>query len=483
MAKHFQIEPLNPDKLAKVNELSPITNPVFFNKFGQPTSDGLLSNEIFGITKNDRASSYAYIDLVEPFIAPAFYKAWCRLDSKLKACVHQTDTFKITSEGKLEHDDNGSNGIKFLKDNMDKFKWKENESFNHNQDIKFILKNKEFVFITKYPIIPAYYRDVQSSNGNRVDVGIINKYYNSLLLATKSLKESKDYGLTLSGAIRGRIQECLLEIYNWFGEEPQIGKKFGILRRATMSKTTDYSARLVMTCPKLNVETLDDLSIDCDHASIPLASLAVNFFPFVIFHMRRFFENEFAGRMTSMDIKTGKEYELDNYQLAFSEEELKSQVDRFIHGYSNRFIPIEAPVKDKKHKFYLRFKGKFIKPETASDLINGKITMDQTAESSFIIDRDLTWCDVIYQSVCKAVEDKMVLITRYPMDSYFNQFPLKVNVASTITTETVILEGKLYRHYPKIRQSDLGKDTSNTFIDTMNLPNIYLKSIGGDYKY
>lgn len=482
MARHFEVEPLDVDKLVKINDLKEITNPIFFNKFGQPTSDGLLSNEIFGITKNDRATTFAYINLVEPFISPPFYKAWCRLDSKLSACVHQTDKFKINAEGKLEVDPNGNNGIKWLKDNFDKFKWKENESFQHNQDIKFLKKFKDVVFISKFPIIPAYYRDVNTNDGNKVDVGIINKSYNSLQLAVKALKDSKDYGLTLAGTIRGRVQECITEIYNWFAEEPQLGRKFGILRRANMSKTTDYSARLVMTAPKLNVENMEDIVADTDHASIPLAAVCVTFFPFIIFHLKRLFSLQFSNRLSMMDID-GKTHELEPYEMVYSEDELKKQLDRFIHGYSNRFIPIRPPIKDKKvrEKNHLKFSGRGLKPEDVRKLEKKEITMADAIASSSIIDRPLTWCDFIYLSALRAVEGKMVLITRYPIDSYFNQYPVKVNVSSTLETETVVLDGVIYKHYPKIRKEYIGIDTSNMFVDTMNMSNLYLKSIGGDY--
>ena len=480
MAKAFELEPLDPEKLKKTNDLKQITNPVFFNKFGQPTSDGFLSNEIFGITKNDRAETYAYIDLVEDFISPSFYKAWNRVDNKIRACVHQTDKFIIGPDGKLIPDPKGDNGVKFLKNNFNKFKWKENESFAHNSDIKYLKSFKpDVIFIDKFPVIPAYYRDVQTTNGNRVDVGILNKLYNALLLATKALKDSTDYGLTLSGAIRGRVQESMLEIYQWFGDEPQIGKKFGIMRRASMAKTTDYSTRLVMTAPKLNVETLDDLNVDADHGAIPLASLAVNFFPFVLFHMRRFFENEFAGRSTYYDEYQDKDFPLDNYLLHFSDDELKHQIDRFVKGYSNRFIKIQVPVKDSKRLVYMRFKGKRITNEDANDIVNGRKSID--AISSTEVNRYMTWCDVIYQAVAKATENKMVLFTRYPIDSYFNQVPLMINISSTLKTESIILNGVVYKNYPIIRDDLIGTDTSNMFIDTMNIFNPYLKTLSGDY--
>ena len=99
-----------------------------------------------------------------------------------------------------------------------------------------------------------------------------------------------------------------------------------------------------------------------------------------------------------------------------------------------------------------------------------------------IVERSLTWLDVIYQSAVEVVKDKHVLITRYPIDSYFNQFPTKVNVSSTKKTEPMVINNTLYRHYPKIRQKDIGANTANLFVETMNICNCYLGAIGGDYK-
>lgn len=479
MAK-FKLEPLDPSKLIKVNNLKEITNPIFFTKFNSPTPDGLLSNEIFGITKADRSQTYAFVNLYDTFIHPAFYKAWMRLDSKVRDCVHQNKKFSI-AEGKLVEDQSGGTGIKFLKTNFDKFHFRKNESISHNRDIEFLTTFKDKIFINAMIVIPAYYRDV-STDAGRMGVGDVNKLYNSLIIATRSLKDSSDYGLTMSGAIQGRIQETILELYNWFGSEPQIGKKRGILRRANMSKTTDYSSRLVITCPQLKVETMEDLMVDTDHASVPLASLCVNFFPFILFHLRRFFENEFSGRTTyHYSGKYGeKDYQLKNYQIEFSDDVLKKQIDRFVHGYSNRFIPVEVPVIGAKHKVYMRFKGKGLSVEEADEIISGKKPITNI-KSSTIIDRALTWCDLLFMAAVAATNDKTVLITRYPMDSYFNQFPNLINVASTMNTEPAIINGKLYRHYPLIRSKDMLTDTSNTFVDTLNICNIYLDSIGGDY--
>ena len=66
-------------------------------------------------------------------------------------------------------------------------------------------------------------------------------------------------------------------------------------------------------------------------------------------------------------------------------------------------------------------------------------------------------------------------------DSYFNQFPTKVNISSTKKTEPMVINNKLYRHYPKIRQEAIGTNTANLFVETMNICNCYLGAIGGDY--
>ena len=117
---HFQMQPLNVDKFIKANGIQEVTDPVFFIKDGIPTAKGLLSNEIFGITKEERANTFAYIDLHGWFLNPLAYKIWFRMDGKIKEIVHGTKKFSIDDHGHFVEDENGSNGVKFLKDNMDK---------------------------------------------------------------------------------------------------------------------------------------------------------------------------------------------------------------------------------------------------------------------------------------------------------------------------------------------------------------------------
>lgn len=473
---------LDIEDFIKKNDVKEISNPIFFNQNKLPTSDGLLSNEIFGITKEERANRFGYIDLHGTFLHPLVYKVWSALDKNVKSIVHGIDNFVIDSNGQFKQDPNGKTGIKFLKDNINKIKIRSTDSTKRDRVIEFLNISKPLMFITKYPVIPAFYRDV-NTEGGKVGVGDINKYYNSIIIASKALAEAQDYGLSLSNSQAGRMQEMLLQVYNYFGAGNPDAKgsgvgmpsKFGIIRRANLSKTTDYSSRLVITSPELKVEKLDDIEADMDYSVVPLASLSINFLPYMIFWLRGFFENEFSTRTTyTVHMKDGKvkEIPIQDYQIAFSDERIKDEINRFVHGYSNRFIPVKVPTLDKKLNIYMHFKGR------AS-------TSPDDTEQGEIINRRLTWCDLLFMAASEVTADKHILITRYPIDSFYNQFPTKVKVQSTIETEpmTVVSAGmkKFYKKYPKIREEDIEKDTSNKFIDSLNMCNGYLDSIGGDY--
>lgn len=483
--KHLRVDLVDPDKLVEVNNLREITNPVFFVRNGVPSPDGLLSNEIFGITKYDRANTFAYIDLYETFINPLIYKMWCKSDSGIKDCIHGVRRFTINDNGELKEDPDGETGIRFLIKNINKFKLKRTASKRRDMQVDFLEKYMETpqMLIKKFIVCPAFYRDVNNDKG-KVAIGAINELYRNLIVFVKALRESADYGLNLSDATRGRIQETLTQIYDWFGSGTTINGektsdvipgKLGVLRMSVMSKTTDYASRLVLSAPELKVEKLDDIEADLDYSVLPLASACVNFLPFIMYHVRRFFENEFSGDsvIPTMDKdNTIKYLHPKDYQIEFSDERIKKEIDRFCTGFSNRFIPIEVPTIEGPI-VRLRFKGRNI---SAEDFANKSDISKYPMQ-----DRDLTWCDVLYMAAVEATSDKHILITRYPIDSYFNQYPTRVRIASTNKTTPMVVGNKYYKNYPYITQADIGSNTSNSFIDTLNISNLYLDGIGGDY--
>lgn len=472
---NLQVSLLDVDDFVKKNNLVEITNPVIFDASSNPTSDGLLSNTIFGITKESRASTFAYISLKKKFLQPLVYRIWSKVDSKIKSVIHGIGTYSIDKSGNIIEDPKGDNGIDFLRKNLDKIKFRETDSIKRERYVKFLNDNRKNFFTDKLIVIPPFFRDIKV-DGGKISVGDINKLYINVMVSASAIGDSTEYGFSIGKSVEGRLQEGLIEIYKWFGtgtdSNPNGGLpgKFGVIRRANLSKTTDYATRLVMSAPKLDVENMEDIRADFDYSVLPMTSAAANFFPFVIFHMRRFFENEFIGdtKYPIIDKDGSIIYgEIEDYQIQFSDEMLKKELDRFIHGYSDRFRPVKVlcRVKGKQEYLDLKWKGFYKEPDVKA-LKN---------------ERSLTWCDVIYMACEEAVKDRMILITRYPIDTFYNEFATKIRLSSTIETEEAVFDNVVYTHYPKIRKEDIGKDTSSSFIDTMNICNGYLDSIGGDY--
>ena len=472
---NLQVSLLDVDDFVKKNNLVEITNPVIFDASSNPTSDGLLSNTIFGITKESRASTFAYISLKKKFLQPLVYRIWSKVDSKIKSVIHGIGTYSIDKSGNIIEDPKGDNGIDFLRKNLDKIKFRETDSIKRERYVKFLNDNRKNFFTDKLIVIPPFFRDIKV-DGGKISVGDINKLYINVMVSASAIGDSTEYGFSIGKSVEGRLQEGLIEIYKWFGtgtdSNPNGGLpgKFGVIRRANLSKTTDYATRLVMSAPKLDVENMEDIRADFDYSVLPMTSAAANFFPFVIFHMRRFFENEFIGdtKYPIIDKDGTIIYgEIEDYQIQFSDEALKKELDRFIHGYSDRFRPVKVlcRVKGKQEYLDLKWKGFYKEPDVKA-LKN---------------ERPLTWCDVIYMACEEAVKDRMILITRYPIDTFYNEFATKIRLSSTIETEEAVFDNVVYTHYPKIRKEDIGKDTSSSFIDTMNICNGYLDSIGGDY--
>lgn len=476
---HFKTEVLDVEEFVKVNNVKEITDPIFFVKNGVPTPNGLLSNEIFGITKVERSNIFGYIDLHDWFLHPLAYIEWSRMDSRIVDIVYGTKKFIINSQGDFEENEKGECGVKFLKDNFNKIKIKSTDSIKRDNKIKFLKNNAKNIFIKKYIVIPAYYRDVNNANGGKIGVGDINKYYSSLLIAIRSLKETQEYGLSMSDATKGRIQETLVHIYNYLcgtgGDKTDgigLSKKYGIIKESVLSKSADQGSRLVISAPDINSENIESLMVDTEHCALPLSSALVNFKPFIIFNVKRFFENEFSNNPThTMKNAKGEleNVEIKNPEAVFSDTEIEKQMNKFIHGYSKRILPVEVPLVNGKTAYAI-FKG--------YNTSNKKLEQDPRRNA--LQSRILTWCDVFYIAAVEATRDKHVLITRFPMDSYWNEFPAKIRVASTKETEPIVIGTTYYKWYPKIREKDINANTSNMFIDTLRFTNLNLGSIGGE---
>ena len=478
VTEHLKISILDVDRFVAVNDCKCITNPRAFDTNGIPSEDGVLSNTIFGTTMEERAGTFAYIDLHGKFLNPLMYKTWFTIDSKVKNIVHGIKRYRIDSKGLFIEDDvNGDTGIDFLYKNMDKIKFKKSDSISKDISYRFLELNKDIMFMDKMLVIPPFYRDKNTSTGRSRSVGLggINKQYTNLIVKCNALTVSQDLGFDTSDTMKAEVQEIILTIYDFLSGnrnkniEVSMGGgmsgKLGIMRRAVLSKTANFSSRVVISAPELKVEKPEDMEVDFDKSSVPLYTLMADFRDFIIFQIRKFFEAEFMGRQSYPVVdKNGKPTTIipQSYEIVFSDERIRREMERFIHGYNNRFVPVEVPVEGNDEVFYMKFNN-------------------MKTESGEPIDRRITWCDLFFIAAVEATKDKHVLITRFPIDAFSNQITTGITVASTTKTEPVIIDNYLYSRYPYIREDMIGMDTSNTFVDTLRFSNSYLDGMGGDY--
>lgn len=422
VTKRLKLDILDVEKFVEVNNCKCVSDPRAFASNNIPSTNGLLSNEIFGYTMKERSGIYGYIDLHGWFFDPSIYKTWIRLDSRIKNIVHGIKYYRLDPHGELiEDEENGDTGIEFLRKNIKKIKFKESDSMSKKISIKYLEANRDRMFIKKYMVIPPFYRDKNTSSSSRKTVGLggINKLYNNLIVSSNALTAAQDFGFDASYASQAKVQELILNIYDWFCGNTNknipdkdrgtgMSSKLGIMRRTNMSKTANFSSRLVISAPELKVDRPEDLYVNYDKSAIPLYAVITQFRDFVMYHTRLFFENEFRGsNLYPVVDKFGKEKVIvpQDPEITFSDERIKREMDRFLHGYNNRFVPVEIPVAGSEEIYYMRFKGRGLNP-LSKDL----------DPNNPLVERRLTWCDVFYMASLEATVDKQVLITRFPMN-------------------------------------------------------------------
>lgn len=421
ITRRLNFDILDPDEYVKKNGFKCVSNPSAFTSSNIPSKDGLLSNEIFGFTMEERMGTFGYIDLHGWFIDPSCYKTWIRLDPRIRNIVHGVKYYVLDKNGELvEDEENGETGIGFLHDNIDKIRFKKSPSQSKSISHKYLEANRDKMFIRKYMVIPPFYRDKNSASSSRKVVGLggINKFYNNLIVAANALTATQEYGIDASDAMNARVQEYILTIYDWFcgNTNKNLDKKdsgqgmsgkLGILRRTNMSKTANFSSRLVISPVDLkSADKPEDLMVTYDKSAVPLYAVMAEFRDFIMYHTRQFFENEFRGAHTyPIQDKNGnvKVVVPEDPDVVFSDERIKKEMERFLHGYNNRFVPIEVPVEGTNEIYYMKFKGRGVDPKT------------KQISDNPLLNRRLTWCDVFFIAACEATSDKQILITRFPI--------------------------------------------------------------------
>lgn len=469
----MKIEIFDTKEFVEVNDLKPVTSPIIFQRGNVPDPNGLLSNQIFGISVNSRRHQFSYIDLGMYFFNPHVYKSFKRLFRNIEYIVNGTKYYIINEKGELvEDEENGQTGLEWVYKNWDKIKWERtvDDSAMRKERIDLITKTPKEQIFTRYQIvIPVFYRDVinKSSGGGETDP--LNNLYAKQIRLAAMIKDRDMFDFTLHSTIY-TVQNLIVEIYDSF--KKKIERKNGMIRKYLMGKNVDNCARSVICCPLYHDETPETTPSRFGYTGIPVSQICSLCYPFMQAWIRDFFDREFIQVQEMKTIKVkGKDefYETKLYrpELFFTDKYIKTLMDRYIHDPESRFAPLVAPIGEKQYAQII-FTGKKLDPSGTHELSN-------------ISNRPMTVTDLLYLAAVDVTKGKHALITRYPVSDAYGLFISYVTPITTLRTEVVKINDRVYTHYPMVEVGLSPLKVPIRFVDSLQFSNSYLDGLGGDY--
>ena len=466
------------DEFTKINHLQEVTSGVLFQRGGVPHPEGLLSNDIFGITVKSRKETFAYIDLHGHFFHPHMYKVVRYMFRNVDKIINGEEFYSINEEGILVVDrEKGQTGIEFLYNNWNKIKWKKSGETgdvsisvgmrNERSGLIKLCKRDE-VFISKMPVEPVFYRDVKSSSKGG-ETGDLNRFYTKLIRLTTLLRDRDMFGFQFNST-NYDIQQTIVAIYDYFKQKLQ--KKNGMIRKYLMGKTVDHCVRTVITAPTYHYESRNDMMVDYYHCALPISQACVLCYPLMMHWLKNFFDREIISQSLDKIVynpendEVVKTVRLKNPSSYFDEKYIKNMMDSYIKDPSSRFNPIEIPVEGTDKRYYLHLSGK---------------RMGGRDELSSIVYRRMTITDLLFLAASDVTKDKHTMTTRYPINDEFSVFCCRIRVNSTTKTEPMMVNGRVYKWYPVIENDVPPYKMASLFIDSLQFSNSYLEGINGDY--
>jgi DNA-directed RNA polymerase beta' subunit len=448
-----RVDILSVDKFIEVNKCPQVTNPVGLDAARRPTTDGLFSFELFGSPGSyDRRTIFGYVDLGKRFLHPLVYRILVGVDRRIASIVDGSRSFKVEA-GELVEDQNGETGLDFLYRAWGKVRFASTESARREDKLTVIASlKKEEAFCSKWPVIPAFLRDVNlKTSSSRITVDEINELYSKLIGAASSL--DADSGFDFMGRLtEARIQQLLLDLYTLLTQK--LAHKNGYIHQYLMGKNVDYAVRGVISAPRISSETWEGQQVRYVETGVPLAQACNLFFPFIVKEIQTFFESHFTSEeYVDVGGPGGPDrVRVDNPLQDYTPDTIKKLVSIFIKSPENRFQPVTV-----------------------------RTEIGQRDLWSASLERPITLTDLLYVCASAACSGKHVYVTRYPIEHHQNIYTTRVKIISTHKTEHRKVGGVEYPDYPSVPWPASSGGPDNEFIDTTLVNNSYLDALGGDY--
>ena len=465
--------------------------------------DGLVSNEIFGNPGTiERKTKWGYVELGDIFMNPHVFYVMQRLKSGIASDMKQgLGRYYIDKNGELVKLPNGKSvpadaivketgtGFRWLRDNWENISWRVTKDMSKTaKDRRQLLQSisAEEAFIERYPIMPAFYRDVDFKTQKRNKIN--SEFYSPMIHLANLIKKSDmffinddDPNIPNASISHIKMQDLIMKIYLFFMNKCSGAN--GFINDYVVGKATDYGARLVISCPNINTERYTDCECDFYHSSTPL-SIAINIFaPYMVYGITSWLTNYVAGRIKVpyFNEKTNRidEIELDpTFMDEFDVQKIRRIMNRYkkskffrtekitLRGINGERVPINYFYKDINEKIV------HVSIGNVGDI---DITENDVKHGS------LSYCEWFTIIANKYIKDKYIFNTRYPVIDYNGTYPSLMNIIPSNKYVPKYINGEYIQRYPVIPDNISAEEAEHLFTDTMRMFSVYPAALGADF--
>ena len=501
------IDILNVDEFMKINGFLEVKcSNYWIPNTSEPHPEGLISNEIFGEAGTpDRKFKWGYIELNDVFMNPHVYYVFTRIHRMIADNIKNgLGRYFINAKGDIEKLPKGQTvpksalseegtGFKWLYKNWKKITWRTTSEMGRTaKDRREFMKSLKIdeVFITKYPVIPAFYRDVDihSSKKNEIDKLFYCKmlHLSNMIKHTDNFMFADDPEVPIVSDAHIKMANTIQEAYTFFMNK--INGANGFVNKYVVGKANDYGARLVISTPSYNTEHFKDTEADFFHSSTPLAVAANIFAPFIVFGITQWIKNYISGGryVVVYDFKAKKtvRIELDpTYMDEFTVDNIRRYLNLYKKNKRFRVQPVTLRSINKEripiHVFHIGLaqSGLYTR-EIASYSLNPMNMNDETDETMAV--HELTWCELFYMLSVQYLSNKCIYNTRYPLTAYVGTYVSQMNIIPANKYMPVEFDGVEYPRYPDLRYNS-DSEIQHLFTDTMRMFSTYAPVMGADF--
>lgn len=453
---------------------------------------GLFSETIFGSpTSPERMRLFGYVALNTRIIHPKIFHNLIRL-KRFFTSVMSGDTYAYFDNNEkmlvacTEDTSGAGTGYAFFVEHLPKLQIPKSDSLVTQNRVEVLNKFRDNLFIDKWIIIPAGFRDYKEDSSGRGTTDDINKLYGSLINLTKAVNPSAGERPVFDG-IRLAIQKRCNSIYEYLNNILAGGQggKHGFLQHKYGHRALAYGSGNVISAATFNEATVDSPRYHTiDITKIPIVMAVASFQPVVVYQLKHVFMNG----VINADHAQASAISPDTYELKYIHIKQKV-IDQFVTGKGlaklierfkdTHFRNMEVVIPDdegKNHYMFLVYEDGD-KIYLFRNMPEFKASFGAGFDEKKV--HPMTYVEMMYIAVYLATKDKFVQITRYPAIEIGSSFITRAYISTTSPSKLVTFS-TLGENPVTVTLPDW-PIRGNQYVDSTQPHPSRLSGLGGDY--